>query len=36
VDEITAIAGQKASAKPDTKKDISNFKLRKNMPMGLQ
>ncbi|MCX8019906.1 MAG: 50S ribosomal protein L5 [Chitinophagaceae bacterium] len=33
VDELTAIAGQKA-VPTVSKKDISNFKLRKNMPIG--
>jgi large subunit ribosomal protein L5 len=33
VDELTTIAGQKAMATM-SKKDISNFKLRKNMPIG--
>lgn len=33
VDEMTRIAGQKAIATM-SKKDISNFKLRKNMPIG--
>jgi large subunit ribosomal protein L5 len=33
VDELTAISGQKAVATM-SKKDISNFKLRKNMPIG--
>lgn len=33
VDEMTTIAGQKAMA-TISKKDISNFKLRKNMPIG--
>src|ERR1044071_2297199 len=33
VDEMTAIAGQKAIP-TQSKKDISNFKLRKNMPIG--
>ncbi len=33
VDEMTRIAGQKAIATL-SKKDISNFKLRKNMPIG--
>jgi large subunit ribosomal protein L5 len=33
VDELTAITGQRAVATM-SKKDISNFKLRKNMPIG--
>jgi large subunit ribosomal protein L5 len=33
VDELTAITGQKA-VPTMSKKDISNFKLRKNMPIG--
>ena len=33
IDELTVIAGQKAVATL-SKKDISNFKLRKNMPIG--
>jgi large subunit ribosomal protein L5 len=33
LDELTTIAGQKAVATM-SKKDISNFKLRKNMPIG--
>jgi large subunit ribosomal protein L5 len=33
VDELTTITGQKAVATM-SKKDISNFKLRKNMPIG--
>lgn len=33
VDEMTTLAGQKAMATM-SKKDISNFKLRKNMPIG--
>lgn len=33
VDELTQITGQKAVA-TQSKKDISNFKLRKNMPIG--
>lgn len=33
VDELTTISGQKAIA-TFSKKDISNFKLRKNMPIG--
>lgn len=33
VDEMTNISGQKAQATM-SKKDISNFKLRKNMPIG--
>ena len=33
VDELTAITGQKAVS-TNSKKDISNFKLRKNMPIG--
>jgi large subunit ribosomal protein L5 len=33
VDELTNITGQKAVA-TTSKKDISNFKLRKNMPIG--
>ena len=35
VAEMTAIAGQKAVA-TKSKKDISNFKLRKNMPVGVR
>jgi large subunit ribosomal protein L5 len=35
VDEMTNIAGQKAVA-TKSKKDISNFKLRKNMPVGVR
>jgi large subunit ribosomal protein L5 len=34
IGELTAIAGQKAVATL-SKKDISNFKLRKNMPIGV-
>ena len=34
VDELTAISGQKAVA-TYSKKDISNFKLRKKMPIGV-
>lgn len=34
-DELTAIAGQKA-VKTLSKKDISNFKLRKKMPIGVK
>ena len=34
VDEMTAIAGQKA-VQTKSKKDISNFKLRKDMPIGV-
>jgi len=34
VDEISAIAGQKA-VQTRSKKDISNFKLRKDMPIGV-
>ena len=34
MDEITAIAGQKA-VQTKSKKDISNFKLRKDMPIGV-
>ncbi len=33
LDELTTISGQKAVA-TTSKKDISNFKLRKNMPIG--
>ncbi len=33
VDELTTISGQKAVS-TQSKKDISNFKLRKNMPIG--
>ncbi|HRG26105.1 MAG TPA: 50S ribosomal protein L5, partial [Chitinophagaceae bacterium] len=33
IEELTTIAGQKAVATM-SKKDISNFKLRKNMPIG--
>lgn len=33
IDELTTISGQKAIA-TYSKKDISNFKLRKNMPIG--
>src|SRR5688572_18805066 len=33
IDELTTISGQKAMATM-SKKDISNFKLRKNMPIG--
>ena len=33
IDELTTITGQKAVASM-SKKDISNFKLRKNMPIG--
>lgn len=33
VDELSTITGQKAVA-TNSKKDISNFKLRKNMPIG--
>src|ERR1043165_5173257 len=33
IDELTQITGQKAVA-TTSKKDISNFKLRKNMPIG--
>ena len=33
LDELTTITGQKAIATM-SKKDISNFKLRKNMPIG--
>jgi len=33
IDELTSITGQKAVATM-SKKDISNFKLRKNMPIG--
>lgn len=35
VDELSAITGQKA-VKTFSKKDISNFKLRKNMPIGVK
>ena len=33
IDELSSITGQKAVA-TNSKKDISNFKLRKNMPIG--
>lgn len=33
IDELTNVTGQKAIA-TNSKKDISNFKLRKNMPIG--
>jgi large subunit ribosomal protein L5 len=33
VDELTTVSGQKAVS-TISKKDISNFKLRKNMPIG--
>jgi large subunit ribosomal protein L5 len=33
IDELSTISGQKAVA-TNSKKDISNFKLRKNMPIG--
>ncbi len=33
IDELTTITGQKAVS-TNSKKDISNFKLRKNMPIG--
>lgn len=33
IDELTTVSGQKAVA-TKSKKDISNFKLRKNMPIG--
>ena len=33
IDEMTKITGQKAQA-TFSKKDISNFKLRKNVPLG--
>lgn len=33
LDELTTLSGQKAMA-TNSKKDISNFKLRKNMPIG--
>src|SRR5215210_7441346 len=33
IDELTMVTGQKAVATM-SKKDISNFKLRKNMPIG--
>src|SRR4029079_5583577 len=33
IDELTQVTGQKAVATM-SKKDISNFKLRKNMPIG--
>ncbi len=33
LDELTTVTGQKAIATM-SKKDISNFKLRKNMPIG--
>jgi large subunit ribosomal protein L5 len=35
VEEMSKIAGQKAVA-TKSKKDISNFKLRKNMPIGVR
>lgn len=35
IDEMTAIAGQRAVA-TKSKKDISNFKLRRNMPVGVR
>ena len=35
IEEMTAIAGQKAVT-TRSKKDISNFKLRKNMPVGVR
>ncbi|MDL2227981.1 50S ribosomal protein L5 [Bacteroidales bacterium OttesenSCG-928-K03] len=35
IDEMTTIAGQKAVA-TKSKKDISNFKLRRNMPVGVR
>jgi large subunit ribosomal protein L5 len=35
IDEMTNIAGQKAVA-TRSKKDISNFKLRRNMPVGVR
>ncbi len=35
IEEITAIAGQKAVA-TISKKDISNFKLRRNVPIGVK
>ncbi len=35
VEELTAITGQKA-VKTMSRKDISNFKLRKNMPIGVK
>jgi len=35
VDELSNITGQKAVA-TNSKKDISNFKLRKNMPIGVR
>ena len=35
IDELTTITGQKA-VPTMSKKDISNFKLRKNMPIGAQ
>ena len=35
IEEMTAIAGQKAVT-TRSKKDISNFKLRKNMPIGVR
>ena len=35
VNELTAISGQKAVA-TKSKKDISNFKLRKGMPIGVR
>lgn len=35
IDEISSIAGQKAVA-TISKKDISNFKLRKNVPIGVK
>ncbi|MDR2085526.1 MAG: 50S ribosomal protein L5 [Bacteroidales bacterium] len=35
IEEMTAIAGQRAVS-TKSKKDISNFKLRKNMPVGVR
>ncbi|MDD2204988.1 MAG: 50S ribosomal protein L5 [Bacteroidales bacterium] len=35
IEEMSAVAGQKAVA-TKSKKDISNFKLRKNMPVGVK
>ena len=35
IEEMTTIAGQKAVA-TKSKKDISNFKLRKGMPVGVR
>ena len=35
IDEMTQIAGQKAVS-TKSRKDISNFKLRRNMPIGVR